>query len=66
MTDLHAWLIELPSTSTLYWCGPSDWCSNPNHAHKFDTEQEALEVMNEMCVMIDGQPRVCGHSWVSA
>ena len=40
---MNAWLIECAPEvgDTLYFCGDGDWCSNPNHAHKFATAEEA-------------------------
>lgn len=55
-----AWLIECGSPAD-YWCAPGDWCSNPNHAHKFATEAEAKAVTVGMRTM---EPvRVCEHQW---
>jgi hypothetical protein len=52
------WLIECGSS---YFCGDGDWCSNPNHARKFKTHEEAqmkAETVNTL------EPvRVCDHSW---
>jgi hypothetical protein len=37
------WLIEyrLHGQTVSYYCAPGEWCSNPNHAHRFATRQEA-------------------------
>lgn len=38
-----AWLIETvdPVGTTLYFCHDGDWCSNPNHAYRFRTSEQA-------------------------
>ena len=65
MTAETAWLIEIdaPFSHVLYYCGPGDWCSNPNHAHKFagraDAEQ-ALATMQNPTSM-----RIAEHEWCS-
>jgi hypothetical protein len=46
-----AWLIEcglVGSNTDSYYCGEGDWCSNPNHAHKFATEAEAATKASTM------------------
>ena len=54
------WLIECGSPAT-YFCGDGDWCSNPNHAHRFATQAEAKERSSVMTTM---EPvRVCEHQW---
>jgi hypothetical protein len=60
-----AWLIEVGSPST-YYCGPGDWCSNPNHAHKFSSEQEAQATAAPMGKLVGGLPRCCEHMWDDA
>lgn len=58
-----AWLIECGFDQGLpdYYCGPGDWCSNPNHAHKFLTKEEAEAVSERMTTI--GARRVADHSW---
>ena len=58
-----AWLIELddPIGNTLYFCADGDWCSNPNHAHKFRT---AAEAETKRSAMRTRASRACEHQWV--
>jgi hypothetical protein len=60
-----AWLIEVGSPST-YYCAPGDWCSNPNHAYKFSSEQEAQAIATPMGKLTGGFPRCCEHMWDDA
>lgn len=54
------WLIECGSPTT-YFCADGDWCSNPNHAHRFATKEEAQQKAHGMTTM---EPvRVCDHQW---
>ena len=58
-----AWLIECvpPIGDVLYFCNDGDWCSNPNHAHKFATPEEASA---KRATLISGaQFRVAEHEW---
>lgn len=59
-----AWLIETtdPVATVLYFCADGDWCSNPNHAHKFRNREDAERKMAGM-----QRPdifRVAEHAWV--
>jgi hypothetical protein len=58
-----AWLIEcsFQGGKPDYYCGPAEWCSNPYHAHKFKTREEAEAVSAEMATL--GDRRVADHSW---
>lgn len=56
-----AWLIECGSPA-LYYCGEGDWCSNPNHAKRFGTKEEA-EILSKNWVTME-PIRVCEHAWV--
>jgi hypothetical protein len=58
--DKVAWLIEV-GRPVIYYLRSGDWCSNPNHAHRFATEAEALEVIKGLQCM--EPPRACEHSW---
>lgn len=62
-TSQSAWLVEiaLPIGDTLYYCGPGDWCSNPNHAHKFPTREAASEVLKS--AHDPTTMRVAEHEW---
>lgn len=64
MKDTIAWLIETsdPVGTTLYFCHDGDWCSNPNHAYKFQTQEDA-ERKRQALVRPDAF-RVCDHIWV--
>jgi hypothetical protein len=57
-----AWLIEIeaPMSMTLYYCDEGDWCSNPNHAHRFATRDEATAVQSKMRSDLT---RVAEHEW---
>lgn len=58
-----AWLIECvpPLGDVLYFCAVGDWCSNPNHAHKFATEDEARSKYEEM--NLSDKFRIAEHGW---
>ena len=60
---MNAWLIETadPVGTLLYFCAVGDWCSNPNHAKKFATRQEAEEVQRTM--FNPSVARVAEHEW---
>jgi hypothetical protein len=60
---MNAWLIECapPLGDTLYFCNDGDWCSNPNHAHKFATAQEANAKRTTM--QLGERFRVAEHEW---
>jgi len=59
----NAWLIEsvahYPGASTAYYCADGDWCSNANHAHKFDTREMAETKAATMVCPV----RVAEHGW---
>lgn len=69
MSNQIAWLIEcgiwneFPPPIT-YFCGDGDWCSNPNHAFKFSTEQEALSKLESMKPFNPENYRVAEHMWI--
>lgn len=54
------WLIECGS-QPVYWANDGDWCSNPNHAHKFATADEAHTKLNTF-TSLDAM-RVTEHMW---
>jgi hypothetical protein len=57
------WLIECGSPA-IYFCGPGDWCSNPNHAHLYTSK---ILAESEAASMTTIEPiRVCDHAWVGA
>lgn len=56
-----AWLIEFGSPA-VYYCAPGDWCSNANHAQKFETKEAADLIA---ATMTFAKPRVCEHAWCS-
>jgi len=56
------WLIEIGQPS-VYYCSPGEWCSNANHAKKFETPEEAHNVLAAFPVLVGGPPRVAGHIW---
>lgn len=58
-----AWLIEInpPLGDVLYYCGPGDWCSNPNHAHKFPDKTAAKAVRSAMQNPLN--MRIAEHEW---
>lgn len=58
-----AWLIETddPMGVTLYFCNVGDWCSNPNHAHKFASAAEAATQLREMRNPLNF--RIAEHEW---
>lgn len=60
---VSAWLLECvpPLGDVLYYCAPGDWCSNPNHAHRFTTKEEGDAMhgtMHNSAIM-----RVAEHQW---
>jgi hypothetical protein len=60
---VSAWLLECvpPIGDVLYYCAPGDWCSSPNHAHRFQTKEEADAMhvtMQNSSIM-----RVAEHQW---
>lgn len=59
-----AWLIETadPVGVTLYFCHDGDWCSNPNHAHKFPTAEQAN--IKKSSMQLPSNFRVAEHEWV--
>ena len=58
-----AWLIEshFEGAPPDYYCGPASWCSNPNHAFKFKTKEEADAVSAGMTTI--GRRSVVEHDW---
>jgi hypothetical protein len=65
---MNAFLVEhgglgIPTT---YYCGPGDWCTNPNHAKKFETALPAAMIATECTERgcISGGYRVIEHAWV--
>jgi hypothetical protein len=60
---MSAWLIECepPLGDTLYFCNDGDWCSNPNHAHKFATALEAQAKLTTM--QSPSSMRIAEHQW---
>lgn len=63
---MNAWLIECapPIGTTLYFCNDGDWCSNPNHAHKFPTAEEANA--KRVTMQVGERFRVAEHEWPDA
>lgn len=61
-----AWLIETnnPVDTTLYYCGPGDWCSNPNHAMKWPSEESAQNSETWTQMQYPGNMRIAEHEWV--
>lgn len=59
-----AWLIECSYKGVApdYYCGPAQWCSNPFHAYKFASREDAEAVSAGMTTI--GDRRVADHSWV--
>lgn len=65
MATVDAWLIEhVEGADVTYYCGPGDWCGNPNHAYKFVDREEAERIMKPM-QCIAGSFRVAEHQWSS-
>ena len=64
--ELVVWLIEVvPSQGAVrYYCGPGEWCDNPNHAKKFPTEKLARRTSYDLKTM--DPLRVVEHSWTRA
>lgn len=62
-----AWLIETndPVGSTLYYCAPGEWCSNPNHAMKFASESDASASDHWRDMQYPGNMRIAAHEWVA-
>lgn len=59
-----AWLIESVDgvhPDPIYFCGPGDWCGNPNHAHKFAT-RDAAEA-NRLSLHNPDAFKVTEHIW---
>lgn len=59
-----AWLVEFGTgpAPAIYYCGPGDWCGNPNHAKKFATYSEAADVQARCVNSVE--VRVVEHEWV--
>jgi hypothetical protein len=58
---INAWLIENEADPVQYYCGPGEWCTNPNHALKFPTREAAELRMAALSTM--SKLRVTGHQW---
>lgn len=60
-----AWLIETndPVGTTLYYCDQGDWCSNPNHAMRWPSEEAARK--SEAWTQYPGNMRIAEHEWVA-
>jgi hypothetical protein len=60
---MNAWLIETadPVGTILYFCAVGDFCSNPNHAHKFASQTDAETVLAQM--FNPENFRVAEHEW---
>lgn len=58
-----AWLIECSyqGQNVQYYFAPAMWCSNPNHARKFTSREEAEARSAEMQTI--GQRQVVEHAW---
>lgn len=63
MMETTAWLIETadPVGTTLYFCNDGDWCSNPNHAHRFPNAEQASVKLSAM--QLSQNFRVAEHMW---
>lgn len=61
-----AWLIETndPVGTTLYYCGQGDWCSNPNHAMKWLSEESVRKSESWTQMQYPGNMRISEHEWV--
>lgn len=61
--DTTAWLIETtdPVSTVLYFCNEGDWCSNPNHAHRFPSAEQASMKLASM--QLSQNFRVAEHMW---
>lgn len=57
------WLIEcaFDGGRPEYYCAPTEWCTNPYHAHKFKTRAEAEAVSAPMTTI--GTRSVTEHEW---
>lgn len=62
-----AWLIETddPLGHTQYYCGPGEWCDNPNHAMKFTSEDAARNADHWREMQYTGNLRIAEHEWVA-
>lgn len=56
------WLIEVGSPAQ-YYCGPGDWCSNPNHAAQFGFRDDAMAIACRFGKLSGGTPRAVEHIW---
>jgi hypothetical protein len=58
------WLIECGDGAvTRYYGGePGDWCDNPNHAHRYPTQEAAEEICRRYLYNVEGR-RVEKHIW---
>lgn len=61
--DQVAWLIECGERMTVYWAEDGDWCSNPNHAHRFGSASLAQQKASTMKTL--APTRVVEHMWTS-
>ncbi len=64
-----AWLIEsrdtgMRASNTQYYCGPTDWCNNANHAAKFETKLEAMAVIQKLAKSPMFETIAVEHSWI--
>lgn len=59
------WLIETndPVGTVLYCCGEGDWCSNPNHAMKWGSEEAARTSPTWTQMQYPGNMRIAEHQW---
>lgn len=60
------WLIEV-GMPRIFYCGPGDWCSNPNHALRWKDKADALAELRHFPVseLVGGRAEVCEHVWNS-
>lgn len=60
------WLIETndPVGTVLYCCGEGDWCSNPNHAMKWGSEEAARTSPTWTQMQYPGNMRIAEHQWL--
>lgn len=60
-----AWLIETEGGIPRYYCGPGEWCDNPNHAMKFPTEQAVIDSDHWRNMVYPGHMKIVEHEWVT-
>jgi hypothetical protein len=63
MEQQAAWLIEFvpEAGETRYFCNDGDWCTNPNHGHRFETAEAANAKRTTM--QHAEKYRVAEHIW---